>query len=76
MVLNKKEIKRYGVYIFYDKNGIADEYNDVFLRGLKEEVSHLLLICNGQIRKEDRQRLEQIADEVMVRENIGYEAGL
>ena len=30
-------------------------------------------LAAAQIRKEDRQRLEQIADEVMVRENIGYD---
>lgn len=73
MILGKKEVRRYGVYVFYDKNGIADEYNDVFLKGLKEEVSHLLLICNGTIREEDRERLGKIADEVMVRKNIGYD---
>lgn len=48
MILGKKEVRRYGVYVFYDKNGIADEYNDVFLKGLKEEVSHLLLIDQFQ----------------------------
>lgn len=73
MTLNKKEISRYGVYVFYDKNGIADEYNDVFLKGLKKEVSYLLLICNGKIRGTDKERLAEIADEVIVRENIGYD---
>lgn len=73
MVLEQKEIRRYGVYVFYDRDGIADGYNDVFLKGLKEEVSHLLVICNGKIQKDDRKRLEKIADEVLIRENKGYD---
>lgn len=73
MKIEKKDIKRYAIYVFYDKEGIVDEYNDVFLRGLKEEVSHLLVICNGKICPEGKKRLEAIADEVLVRKNTGYD---
>ena len=73
MKIEKKYAKRYAIYVFYDKEGIVDEYNDVFLKGLKEEVSYLMVICNGEILPEGRQRLEEIADEVIVRENTGYD---
>lgn len=73
MKLEKQDINRYAVYVFYDKNGIVDEYNDVFLKGLKQVVSHLLVICNGQMRPEGKQRIEAIADEVIFRENKGYD---
>lgn len=73
MKLEKQDIKRYAVYVFYDKDGIVDEYNDVFLHGLKEVTSHLLVICNGSVNPEGRKRLEHIADEVLVRENEGYD---
>lgn len=73
MILDKKEIKRYAIYVFYDKNGIVDRYNDVFLCGLKEVVSHLLVICNGKMNSDGEERLRAIADEVITRENIGYD---
>lgn len=73
MKLDEQNVKRYAVYVFYDKNGIVDEYNDVFLKGLKEVVSHLLIVCNGHMNSEGRKRLEAIADEVLYRENKGYD---
>lgn len=73
MRLEKQDVKRYAIYVFYDKNGIVDEYNDVFLKGLKQVVSHLLVICNGDMCEEGRKRLETIADEVICRENKGYD---
>lgn len=73
METNMKNARRYAVYVFYDKNGIVDEYNDYFLTELKKEVEHLLVICNGEINSEGKQRLEKIVDEIVVRENIGYD---
>ena len=69
MKLEKQDVKRYAVYVFYDKNGIVDEYNDVFLKGLKKVATHLLVICNGEMCEEGRKRLEAIADEVICRKN-------
>lgn len=73
MKLEKQDVKRYAVYVFYDKNGIVDEYNDVFLKGLKKVATHLLVICNGEMCEEGRKRLEAIADEVICRKNEGYD---
>lgn len=73
MKIEKQDIKRYAVYVFFDKAGIVDEYNDVFLKGLKKEVSHLVVICNGEVQPEGKKRLEEIADEVIIRENKGYD---
>lgn len=73
MVMKTNDVKRYAIYVFYDKDGVVDRYNDVFLKELKKEVSHLLVICNGNVQEEGLRRLEEIADEVMCRENIGYD---
>lgn len=73
MKIDAQAALRYAVYVFYDKDGIVDEYNDVFLKGLKEVVSHLLVICNGTVKAEGRKRLEAIADEVVIRPNEGYD---
>lgn len=73
MIINNPAPKRYGVFVFYDKDGIADEYNFYFLKELKKELSHLMVICNGEITPEGRAEFEKIADDVMVRPNEGYD---
>lgn len=73
MIIENATQKRYGVYVFYDKDGIADEYNFYFLEELKKQVSYLLVICNGDISKEGKERFNEIADEVIVRPNQGYD---
>lgn len=64
---------RYGVYVFYDKDQIADEYNFYFLEALKKEIDKLIVICNGGVSEQGKKRFEDIADEVILRENEGYD---
>lgn len=73
MILLGDNIKRYAVYVFYDKNGKADRYCDVFLKGLKKEVEFLQVIVNGEIDDSSYNRLEAIADDILVRPNEGYD---
>ena len=49
MILQKNTANRLGIFVFYDKDGIADEYNFYFIEELKKQVSRLLVICNGVI---------------------------
>lgn len=64
---------RYGVYVFYDKDQIADEYNFYFLKELRKELDKLVVICNGGVSEEGKIRFEEIADEVILRKNEGYD---
>lgn len=73
MVIQADSAKRYAVYVFYDKNGIVDEYNEVFLEDLKKNLTKLLVICNGEINEEGLQKFKNIADEVIVRPNEGFD---
>lgn len=73
MLVKTENAKRYGVYVFYDKDGIVDEYVDYFLKDLKKNLSKLLVICNGDVQPEGLERLKTIADEVLVRENKGFD---
>lgn len=73
MLVRTKDAKRYGIYVFYDKDGIVDEYNYYFLEDLRKNLSRLLIICNGDVRPEGLKRFQEIADEVVVRENKGFD---
>lgn len=73
MQIQKESTNRYAVFVFYDKSGIVDEYNYVFLEELKKYVSKLLIICNGNVNEEGRKGLQQFADEMIVRPNKGFD---
>ncbi len=64
---------RYAIYFFYDKDGIVDEYNIYLLRDLKKNVDHLMVVSNGALPEEERQKLEAVSDEIYERENEGFD---
>ena len=68
-------MKRIGVYLFYDSRGRVDPYIAYALRAFKEHLDHLLVICNGDPDSAGLRLLQECADEVVVRENIGYDVG-
>lgn len=73
MIIQKDSVNRYAVYVFYDKDGIVDEYNEVFLDDLRKNVEKLLVICNGEVTKDGLGYFERVADEVIVRPNEGFD---
>lgn len=67
-------VKRAGVFVFYDRDGIVDDYVQYMLRDLLNCVEKLIIVCNGKLTIEGRRKLEKYADVVYVRENIGLDA--
>lgn len=67
------KFKRIGIYFFYDKDGIVDEYNIVLLEDLKKNLEKLLVVVNGNLNDEGRLKFEKVADEILVRENKGFD---
>lgn len=68
-----KEMNRAAIFLFYDKDGIVDDYIPYLLRDLKKNVSRLVIICNGKLTVEGRRIFEGITNEVIVRENKGFD---
>ncbi len=66
-------MNRVAIFFFYDAQGIVDEYVEVYLRGLKPNLTHLLAVVNGALTDAGRARLQRVADEVLVRENQGFD---
>ena len=67
------EVKRAFIYVFYDPEGISDRYVAKMLSSLREVSSHTLLVVNGQIREECLKELENCCDDILIRENTGYD---
>lgn len=73
MILNKEHIKRVAIYVFHDADGIVDDYAPVFLEELKKYTDHLLVVINGEVNPEGFAKFSKVSDEVLVRENVGYD---
>ncbi|MBS7526608.1 rhamnan synthesis protein F [Fusibacter paucivorans] len=69
------QAKRACIYFIYDKDGIIDDYIIYQLNDMRENVEFLHCVINGKLTAEGKRKLEKIADEVYVRDNIGNDIG-
>ena len=68
-------MNRLGVFAFYDKEGIVDEYVYKLLDGIVPFLGRLIIVCNGKISDEGKSRFGLYAEDIVIRENVGYDAG-
>ncbi|WMC91707.1 rhamnan synthesis F family protein [Kineothrix sp. MB12-C1] len=73
MVFNNEKAKRVAIYVFHDKDGIVDEYAIVFLKELKRFTEHLLVVINGDVNDQGKHKFKQVADDLLIRKNEGYD---
>lgn len=66
---------RLGVFVFFDKDGIVDDYVPYLLNDLKENLARLVIVCNGKLTPEGREIFKAITPDVFVHENKGFDAG-
>lgn len=67
-------MKRLAIYLFYDKDGIVDDYIPYFLERFKPFTQKLWIVVNGSLTEEGRKALTPFADNILVRENSGFDA--
>lgn len=67
-------MKRLGIYFFYDKDGIVDNYVPYFLQNLKPFCKELCVVVNGKLTEKSRALLEQNSDTLLIRENSGFDS--
>lgn len=65
--------RRAVVYVVYDRRGGVGEYVVHALRGMREDAEHILAVVNGELTDEGRARLAGVTDDILVRENTGYD---
>ncbi len=74
MVLSAKEkVNRAVIFFFYDKDGVVDDYVPVMLEDVKKNASEILVVCNGRLDERGRKKLEGVTDQILVRENKGFD---
>lgn len=67
-------MKRLGIFVFYDKDGIVDDYVTYLLKSIQPYLDRLVIICNGKLNAPGKGRLERFSKEIYIRENTGYDA--
>ena len=68
-------MKRLGIYVVYDADGMIDEYIAKVLAGLRMHLAELIVVCNFTEAKGGQGYIEKYADEITYRKNIGFDAG-
>lgn len=68
-------MKRLALYVFWEKDGIVRDYVTYYLNGLKEVAQDIVVIVNGKLSVEGRQKLEAQGVDILVRENTGLDFG-
>ena len=81
MKLLSNNVKRLGIYFFYDKDGIVDEFVTYFINDLLKSLDRLIVVCNGKLTPDGRDKFGAYTPEIIVRENKGldvwaYKTGL
>jgi len=65
--------RRLLIYVVYDVRGDVEEYIPYALAHLREHCATIVVVVNGALTELGRSRLEPLADDVVVRENRGYD---
>lgn len=66
-------MKRVAIYFFYDEDGVVDRYVNYFLEDFKKNLDRLIVVCNGKLTPEGRQEFSKYTNEIIVRENKGFD---
>ncbi len=73
--MNPSAKKRVLTFLLYDPQGVCDESTLYTLRGFRPFVDHLLVVSNGELQADSRTKVAEIADELLERDNKGYDVG-
>ena len=65
--------RRLGIFFFYDGEGVVDRYIKVMLEGLQDQLSELIVVANGKLNDEGREKLSHYARRIIVRDNKGLD---
>ncbi len=63
------------IYFFFDKDGIADRYVDFMLAAIQKFSQKIVIVSNGPITPTTRDLFRKYSDDILVRENEGFDVG-
>lgn len=73
-VLRPAEGARYAIVVKYAGFGVAQDFLDL-LDALRRGGINAIVVCNGELRPDERSRVAALAHRILTRENIGRDMG-
>lgn len=67
--------KRICIFSFYNRNGYLDDYVLYLLNDISKCVCRLIIVVNGFVDDRGKKLFYNYTDEIVIRENLGYDAG-
>ena len=67
------QLRRIVFYLFFDPQGVVDDYVTYKLQALREHADHIFVVSNSTLTPEGRDKLESVADTVWARKNVGFD---
>jgi len=68
-----RDSRRLIVYVVWDKRGDVEPYVAYALSALREHAARIVVVVNGRLSVDGRAALEPVSDDILVRENAGYD---
>ena len=69
-----KDIRRLGIYFFFDSEGVVDDYVIYYLQQLRTVCTEICVVVNGLLNNMVNISLQKCCDGLLVRENIGFDS--
>ena len=65
--------RRLGIFVFFDKDGLVDDYIVYLLDEICKYLERLIVVCNGSLTKDGKNIFERYSNEIFLRENVGFD---
>lgn len=67
--------KRLGVFVFFDRDSLIDDYVLYMLDSLNDAVDHIIFVSNTSLPENELKKLNKYNIDINIRENSGLDAG-
>lgn len=67
--------KRMGLFIFFDKDNIVDDYVIYLLEEISKVIDGMVIISNSKLSLDEKNKLDKYCFKYIERENKGFDAG-
>lgn len=71
--MDGRHIKRYGIFFFFDADGVVDNYIPYMLEHVSKSLDGLTIVCNEFLNEDGRLKLSKFSDDIFIRKNFGYD---
>ncbi len=66
-------MNRAGIYVYYDKDGILEDYAVCFINSLAKVCNYLTVVINGKLNPDEKEKIKNDKVKFIIRDNTGYD---